>query len=156
MGDKVAARQAAIDAGVPIVAGTPGPIRTSEEAIEFCLKHDLPVIFKAAFGGGGRGMRVVRKMEVSFTNNKPYAINKAQIFRMLKKVLNELVQRQKQLLAMVLCLLKNLLKDHAILKFSYWVIKLEILFTYMKEIVQFNDAIKKLLSWHLLLIWIRK
>lgn len=65
MGDKVAARQAAIDAGVPIVAGTPGPIRTSEEAIEFCLKHDLPVIFKAAFGGGGRGMRVVRKMEVS-------------------------------------------------------------------------------------------
>ncbi|XP_026809101.1 pyruvate carboxylase, mitochondrial isoform X2 [Rhopalosiphum maidis] len=63
MGDKVAARQAAIDAGVPIVAGTPGPIRTSDEAIEFCLKHDLPVIFKAAFGGGGRGMRVVRKME---------------------------------------------------------------------------------------------
>lgn len=66
MGDKVAARQAAIDAGVPIVAGTPGPIRTSDEAIEFCLKHDLPVIFKAAFGGGGRGMRVVRKMEVSY------------------------------------------------------------------------------------------
>lgn len=64
MGDKVAARQAAIDAGVPIVAGTPGPIRTSDEAIEFCLKHDLPVIFKAAYGGGGRGMRVVRKMEV--------------------------------------------------------------------------------------------
>lgn len=66
MGDKVAARQAAIDAGVPIVAGTPGPIRTSDEAIEFCLKHDLPVIFKAAYGGGGRGMRVVRKMEVSY------------------------------------------------------------------------------------------
>uniref|UniRef100_A0A0A9XGF5 Pyruvate carboxylase n=1 Tax=Lygus hesperus TaxID=30085 RepID=A0A0A9XGF5_LYGHE len=63
MGDKVAARQAAIDSGVPIVPGTPGPVTTAQEAEEFCLKHDLPVIFKAAFGGGGRGMRVVRKKE---------------------------------------------------------------------------------------------
>ncbi|KAJ9577360.1 hypothetical protein L9F63_006040, partial [Diploptera punctata] len=63
MGDKVAARQAAIDAGVAVVPGTPGPVTTSEEAMEFCLKHGLPVIFKAAYGGGGRGMRVVRKME---------------------------------------------------------------------------------------------
>ncbi|KAI5731466.1 hypothetical protein M8J77_010414 [Diaphorina citri] len=63
MGDKVAARQAAIDSGVPIVPGTPGPITTTEEAMEFCLKYGLPVIFKAAYGGGGRGMRVVRKME---------------------------------------------------------------------------------------------
>ncbi|KAL0266786.1 UNVERIFIED_CONTAM: hypothetical protein PYX00_009239 [Menopon gallinae] len=63
MGDKVAARQAAIDAGVPIVPGTPGPIKTTQEAMEFCTKHGLPVIFKAAYGGGGRGMRVVRKME---------------------------------------------------------------------------------------------
>lgn len=64
MGDKVAARQAAIDSGVPIVPGTPGPVTTTDEAMEFCLKHGLPVIFKAAYGGGGRGMRVVRKMEV--------------------------------------------------------------------------------------------
>ncbi|XP_073981256.1 pyruvate carboxylase isoform X2 [Rhodnius prolixus] len=63
MGDKVAARQAAIDSGVPIVPGTPGPITTTDEAVEFCLKHGLPVIFKAAYGGGGRGMRVVRNME---------------------------------------------------------------------------------------------
>lgn len=63
MGDKVAARQAAIDSGVPIVPGTPGPVTTTDEAMEFCLKHGLPVIFKAAYGGGGRGMRVVRKME---------------------------------------------------------------------------------------------
>lgn len=51
--------------GVAVVPGTPGPVNTSEEAMEFCLKHGLPVIFKAAYGGGGRGMRVVRKMEVS-------------------------------------------------------------------------------------------
>ncbi|XP_014471829.1 PREDICTED: pyruvate carboxylase, mitochondrial isoform X3 [Dinoponera quadriceps] len=63
MGDKVAARQAAIEAGVPIVPGTDGPVTTSEEAMEFCMKHGLPVIFKAAYGGGGRGMRVVRQME---------------------------------------------------------------------------------------------
>ncbi|XP_043495901.1 pyruvate carboxylase, mitochondrial isoform X2 [Polistes fuscatus] len=63
MGDKVAARIAAIEAGVPIVPGTDGPVRTTDEAMEFCMKHGLPVIFKAAYGGGGRGMRVVRQME---------------------------------------------------------------------------------------------
>ncbi|XP_046982316.1 pyruvate carboxylase, mitochondrial isoform X2 [Schistocerca americana] len=63
MGDKVAARKAAIEAGVAVVPGTPGPITKLEEAKEFCLKHGLPIIFKAAYGGGGRGMRVVRKME---------------------------------------------------------------------------------------------
>jgi pyruvate carboxylase len=63
MGDKVAARQAAIAAEVPIVPGTDGPIHTKEEALDFCRKHGLPVIFKAAYGGGGRGMRVVRKMD---------------------------------------------------------------------------------------------
>lgn len=63
MGDKVAARQAAIQAGVPIVPGTDGPVTSSDEAMEFCMKHGLPVIFKAAYGGGGRGMRVVRQME---------------------------------------------------------------------------------------------
>ncbi|XP_049874990.1 pyruvate carboxylase, mitochondrial isoform X4 [Pectinophora gossypiella] len=63
MGDKVAARKAAIDAKVPIVPGTDGPVTTKEEALKFCKQHGLPVIFKAAYGGGGRGMRVVREMD---------------------------------------------------------------------------------------------
>lgn len=63
MGDKTAARQAAIEAKVPIVPGTDGPVTSKEEAKQFCEKNGLPVIFKAAFGGGGRGMRVVRKIE---------------------------------------------------------------------------------------------
>ncbi|CAC5366019.1 PC [Mytilus coruscus] len=63
MGDKVEARQAAIDAGVQVVPGTPGPVHNAEEAYLFCEQYGLPVIFKAAFGGGGRGMRVVRKLE---------------------------------------------------------------------------------------------
>ncbi|CAB3228398.1 unnamed protein product [Arctia plantaginis] len=62
MGDKVAARKAAIEARVPIVPGTDGPISTTEQALAFCKTHGLPVIFKAAYGGGGRGMRVVREM----------------------------------------------------------------------------------------------
>ena len=62
MGDKVAARQSAIAAGLPIVPGTDTAVSSAEEAVEFCRAHGVPVIFKAAFGGGGRGMRVVRSL----------------------------------------------------------------------------------------------
>ncbi|XP_046919393.2 LOW QUALITY PROTEIN: pyruvate carboxylase [Dermatophagoides farinae] len=61
MGDKVEARKAAIEAGVQVVPGTDNPITTVDEAMEFVEKYKLPIIFKAAYGGGGRGMRVVRK-----------------------------------------------------------------------------------------------
>jgi pyruvate carboxylase len=63
MGDKVLAREAAIEAGVQVVPGTPGPVQSAEEALQFCEQYGLPVIFKAAYGGGGRGMRKVTKME---------------------------------------------------------------------------------------------
>jgi pyruvate carboxylase len=63
MGDKVAARQSAIGAGLPIIPGTDKAVTCAEEAVEFCKSHGVPVIFKAAFGGGGRGMRVVRTMD---------------------------------------------------------------------------------------------
>ncbi|XP_033734872.1 pyruvate carboxylase, mitochondrial-like isoform X2 [Pecten maximus] len=63
MGDKVEARQAAISAGVQVVPGTDSPVQSVEEAREFCKQYGLPVIFKAAYGGGGRGMRVVKSFD---------------------------------------------------------------------------------------------
>lgn len=63
MGDKTAARRIASEVGVPIIPGTDEPIQTKEEAYEWCKQNGLPVMMKAAMGGGGRGMRVVRKME---------------------------------------------------------------------------------------------
>lgn len=63
MGDKVEARAIAISAGVPVVPGTDSPITCLTEAKEFSNKYGFPIIFKAAYGGGGRGMRVVRGYE---------------------------------------------------------------------------------------------
>uniref|UniRef100_A0A6G1SBC2 Pyruvate carboxylase n=1 Tax=Aceria tosichella TaxID=561515 RepID=A0A6G1SBC2_9ACAR len=63
MGDKVEARKSAIAAGVQVVPGTDEPIQHVDEAIKFCKEHGLPVIFKAAFGGGGKGMRVVKTFD---------------------------------------------------------------------------------------------
>ncbi|ELU17762.1 hypothetical protein CAPTEDRAFT_220007 [Capitella teleta] len=61
MGDKVLARQAADEAKVRCVPGTPDPVQNFGVAKEFADKHGYPVIFKAAFGGGGRGMRKVTR-----------------------------------------------------------------------------------------------
>uniref|UniRef100_A0A9J8CH58 Pyruvate carboxylase n=1 Tax=Cyprinus carpio carpio TaxID=630221 RepID=A0A9J8CH58_CYPCA len=63
MGDKVEARSIAISAGVPVVPGTDAPISSLQEAQEFSNSYGFPIIFKAAYGGGGRGMRVVREYE---------------------------------------------------------------------------------------------
>lgn len=63
MGDKVEARAIAITAGVPVVPGTDAPITCITEAQEFSNIYGFPIIFKAAYGGGGRGMRVVRSYE---------------------------------------------------------------------------------------------
>jgi len=61
MGDKVSAREAARTAGVPILPGTEEPVTDRKTAVQWAKKTGLPLIIKAAFGGGGRGMRVVRK-----------------------------------------------------------------------------------------------
>jgi pyruvate carboxylase len=63
LGNKVAARKVALDAGVPVVPGTEKPVKTEEEALLFAKECGYPIIVKAAAGGGGRGMRVVRKRE---------------------------------------------------------------------------------------------
>ncbi|KAM4054943.1 carbamoyl-phosphate synthase L chain, ATP binding domain-containing protein [Hirsutella rhossiliensis] len=60
LGDKVSARKLAIAAGVPVVPGTEGAVAKYEEVKSFTDKHGFPIIIKAAYGGGGRGMRVVR------------------------------------------------------------------------------------------------
>lgn len=52
-------------AGVPVVPGTDSPIASLQEAQVFAQTYGFPIIFKAAYGGGGRGMRVVREYEVS-------------------------------------------------------------------------------------------
>lgn len=63
LGDKVSARHIAQRAGAPQVPGTPDPVKDSGEVVEFAKKHGLPVAIKAAFGGGGRGLKVARTLE---------------------------------------------------------------------------------------------
>ena len=60
---QVAARQAAIEAGVQVVPGTSAPITSAQEAVEFAKQHGTPIILKAAYGGGGRGMRRIDRIE---------------------------------------------------------------------------------------------
>ncbi len=60
MGDKVEARRTMAAAGVPILPGSPDPIESAEEARRLAREIGFPVIIKAAAGGGGRGMRIVR------------------------------------------------------------------------------------------------
>ncbi|GCD95354.1 acetyl/propionyl/methylcrotonyl-CoA carboxylase subunit alpha [Embleya hyalina] len=63
LGDKVAARHIAQRAGAPLVAGTPDPVSGSAEVVEFAKANGLPIAIKAAFGGGGRGLKVARTLE---------------------------------------------------------------------------------------------
>lgn len=63
MGDKVEARRTMTAAGVPVLPGSPDPIESAEEAIALAKKIGFPVIIKAAAGGGGRGMRIVRSKD---------------------------------------------------------------------------------------------
>ncbi|MBH5335046.1 ATP-grasp domain-containing protein [Streptomyces pactum] len=63
LGDKVAARHIAQRAGAPLVAGTPDPVSGAEEVVAFAREHGLPIAIKAAFGGGGRGLKVARTLE---------------------------------------------------------------------------------------------
>jgi acetyl-CoA carboxylase biotin carboxylase subunit len=68
MGDKVEARRTMAAAGVPILPGSPEPIESADEARKIAIDIGFPVIIKAAAGGGGRGMRIVRTAEELETN----------------------------------------------------------------------------------------
>src|SRR6476469_592447 len=63
LGDKVQARHIAERAGAPLVAGTKDPVAGADEVVAFADEHGLPVAIKAAYGGGGRGLKVARTRE---------------------------------------------------------------------------------------------
>ncbi|MEH7308705.1 pyruvate carboxylase [Neobacillus drentensis] len=62
-GDKVKARHQAVLAGIPVIPGSPGPVTEVSEVEDFVEQHKLPIIIKASLGGGGRGMRIVKRFE---------------------------------------------------------------------------------------------
>ncbi|HYD44743.1 MAG TPA: acetyl-CoA carboxylase biotin carboxylase subunit, partial [Phenylobacterium sp.] len=63
MGDKITAKQAVREAGIPVVPGSDGAVTTEEEALAAAKKIGFPVLIKAAAGGGGRGMKVAKDRE---------------------------------------------------------------------------------------------
>ena len=63
LGNKITARETAVRAGAPLVAGSDGTVESATEARAFAEEHGLPIAIKAAFGGGGRGLKVVRALD---------------------------------------------------------------------------------------------
>ncbi len=63
LGDKVAARRIALQVGAPLVAGTAEPVGSADEVLAFARRHGLPLAIKAAYGGGGRGLKVAWQMD---------------------------------------------------------------------------------------------
>jgi len=63
LGDKVKARHLATAAGAPLVPGTTDPVADSDEVVAFAREHGLPVAIKAAYGGGGRGLKIAHSIE---------------------------------------------------------------------------------------------
>ncbi len=63
LGDKVKARHIAAEADAPLVPGTPDPVADADEVVAFAKEHGLPIAIKAAYGGGGRGLKVARTLE---------------------------------------------------------------------------------------------
>jgi acetyl-CoA/propionyl-CoA carboxylase biotin carboxyl carrier protein len=86
LGDKVAARRVATSVGAPLAAGTDGPVSSAEEVEAFAAQHGLPIAIKAAFGGGGRGLKVaftadqIREMYESAAREAVAAFGRGECF----------------------------------------------------------------------------
>jgi len=63
LGDKVTARHVAEKVGAPLAPGTPGPVAGADDVIAFAQEYGLPIAIKAAYGGGGRGLKVARELD---------------------------------------------------------------------------------------------
>lgn len=63
LGDKVTARHVAEKVGAPLAPGTPGPVESADEVVAFAREFGLPIAIKAAYGGGGRGLKVARELD---------------------------------------------------------------------------------------------
>ena len=86
LGNKIQARKIAMAVGAPLVAGSSGPVSGVEEAMTFAIQHGLPMAIKAAFGGGGRGLKVawaldeVAELYHSATREALHAFGRAECY----------------------------------------------------------------------------
>ncbi|MBB5323820.1 pyruvate carboxylase [Anoxybacillus tepidamans] len=101
-GDKVKARHQAELAGIPVIPGSDGPVHSLEEVIRFGEKYGYPIIIKAALGGGGRGMRIVRsKAEVKEAYERAKSEAKA-AFGSDEVYVEKLIERPKHIEVQIL------------------------------------------------------
>jgi len=123
MGDKIQAKKIAKEHGLPVIEGSEGGITDIKTAKELCKKIGFPVLIKASAGGGGKGMKIVRKEEEFETLFQQQSL------------------KHKNILAMMKFILRNFSKIQDILKFRYYLEKIE-QYIYMKETAQFKEDIK--------------
>ena len=127
MGDKIQAKKIAKENGLPVIEGSEGGVKDIVKANELCKKIGFPILIKASGGGGGKGMKIVRK-EMN-----------------LKLFLLLLNLKLKNILEMTKFILKNFFKIQDILRFKFCLAKIE-LFIYTKEIVLCKEDIKNLIE----------
>ncbi len=102
LGDKVSARQVAMEAGVQVVPGTERPVTTEEEALIFAKEAGYPIIVKAAAGGGGRGMRVARSQRELLEGMKSAASEAKASFGNASIFLEKYLERPKHIEVQIL------------------------------------------------------
>lgn len=102
MGDKVTAKNIAVEAGLPVIPGTAKPIKNQQEALLFAKEHGYPIMVKAAAGGGGRGMRVVRSKDQLLENIESAKSEALKAFGSDAVFLERLLERPKHIEVQIL------------------------------------------------------